>query len=166
MARSIDVLVIDDRSIDADVTLFALQRAAPAAKVLRLKSGEEALSYLFAVGEFARRSGGPPGLVLLDKEMPVISGLCILDIIRAHPATSGICVVMLSTDSHPHVFKPPARFAANAYVVKPVDLDRYCAAIEKTLGRWLPRVLPGEARRTRPAVRTPRGWSTFDLYPT
>lgn len=152
MASSVDVLVVDDRAIDADVTLFALRRAAPAAKVLRLKSGEEALHYLFGVGEFARSPGRMPTLVLLDMEMPVMSGLCVLDVIRAHPRTAGIRVVMLSTDAHAHVFRPPDTFAADAYVVKPVDLDRYCAAMEMILRRWLP---ISDVRAAWPAL--PRG---------
>ena len=57
MGRKIDVLVVDDRSIDAEVTLFALRQASTSdAKFLRLKDGNEALRYLIAVGEFARSS--------------------------------------------------------------------------------------------------------------
>lgn len=140
MVRSIDVLVVDDRSVDADVTLFALRRAAtPFAKLLRLRDGDEALRYLFAVGEFAHRSAGMPGLVLLDVDMPVTSGLCVLDVIRAHPATSGMRVVMLGTDSRPR-FAEQNRCSADGYLMKSQDFDHYCAAIELTLRRCLPRI--------------------------
>src|SRR5687768_18372331 len=107
-----------------------------------------------------------PGLVLLDMDMPVVSGQCVLEIIRAHPATSAICVVMLSIDSHPHVFRPPARFAANAYLVKPVDLDRYCALIERTLRRWLPRVLEKDGQPARSSGRARARWRPFNLHST
>src|SRR4030095_1822791 len=100
--RTLDVLLVEDRSIDAQVTLSALRHAATSnARVLRLRDGNEALRYLFAVGEFARRSRALPELVLLDAEMPVVSGLCVLDVLRAHPATSGVRVVMLTTDTRP-----------------------------------------------------------------
>ena len=154
MVRSIDVLLVDDRSVDADVTLFALRQASTAnARLLRLKGGDEALRYLFAVGEFAHRSAGMPGLVLLDMDMPVTSGLCVLDVIRAHPATSGIRVVMLSTDHRPH-FPVENGFAPDAYLMKSQDFDHYCAAIELTLRRWLPRIL--KARHGRAWAGLPR----------
>jgi two-component system, response regulator len=153
MGRRIDVLVVDDRSIDAEVTLFALRQASTSdAKLLRLKDGNEALRYLFAVGEFARRSGGMPGLVLLDADMPVTSGLCVLDIIRAHPATSRMLVVMLTTDTRPR-FADQNEFSPDGWVVKTQDFDQYCAAIELTLKRWLPRILKAHHQRAWPAVQ-------------
>jgi two-component system response regulator len=153
MVRNIDVLLVDDRSIDAEVTLFALRQASTRdAKLLRLRNGDEALRYLFEVGEFARRSGGRPGLVLLDAEMPVTSGLCVLDVIRAHPATSGVRVVMLTTDSRPRLGDENG-FSADGYLVKSQDFDQYCAAIELTLKRWLPRILKAHHQLAWPALQ-------------
>lgn len=153
MARKIDVLVVDDRSVDAEVTLFALRQAStPEARFLRLKDGSEALRYLFALGEFAHHSGGPPGLVLLDTDMPAMSGLCVLDIMRAHPATSGIPVIMLTTDTRPR-FAARNEFSPEGYLVKSQDFDQYCVACELMLKRWLPRILKAHHQRAWPAVQ-------------
>ena len=76
----------------------------PNANVVRLKNGNEALQYLFAVGTFKRRAGGMPSLVLLQRDMPVISGPCVLDVIRAHPKTSGIPVLMLNGAGNLHIY--------------------------------------------------------------
>jgi CheY-like chemotaxis protein len=153
MGRKIDVLVVDDRSIDADLTLFALRCAStPDAKLLRLKDGNEALRYLFAMGEFAHRSTGMPGLVLLDAEMPGMSGLCVLDLIRAHPATRSMRVVMVTSDTRPR-FDPRNEFSPDGYLVKSQDFDQYCAAVELTLKRWLPRVLKAHHQRAWPALQ-------------
>ena len=85
-------------------------------------------------------------------DMPVTSGLCVLDLIRAHPATSGIRVVMLTTDSRP---RWPERngFSPDGYLVKSQDFDQYCAACELTLKRWLPRILKDHHERAWPAVQ-------------
>jgi two-component system response regulator len=153
MGRKIDVLVVDDRSIDAEVTLFALRQASTHdARFLRLKDGNEALRYLFAVGEFAQRSAGLPELVLLDMDMPVTSGHCVLDLMRAHPVTSGIRVVMLATDSRPRDPEPNG-FSPDGYLVKSQDFDQYCAACELTLKRWLPRILKAHHQRAWPALQ-------------
>lgn len=153
MARKIDVLVVDDRSVDAEVTLSALRQAStPDAKFLRLKDGNAALRYLFAVGEFAQRTRGMPELVLLDTEMPVTSGLCVLDIVRAHPATSGVRVVMLTNDTRPR-FEDQHELSPDGYLVKSQDFDQYCAAVELALKRWLPRILKAHHHRAWPAVQ-------------
>ena len=126
--RNIDVLLVDDRSVDANVTLFALRQTSTTdAKMLRLKNGDEALRFLFALGEFAQRSSAMPGLVLLDMDMPGTSGLCVLDVIRAHPATHALSVVMLSTDSRPRL---PARngFSADGYLMKSQNRPRELVA--------------------------------------
>jgi CheY-like chemotaxis protein len=153
MPRKIDVLVIDDRTVEAEVTLFALRQASTSdAKFLRLKDGAEALRYLYSLGEFANRSTGMPALVLLDMQMPVTSGLCILDILRAHPATSGIRVIMLTTDTRPR-FDATHELSPDGYLVKSQDFDQYCAAIELTLKRWLPRILKAHHHRAWPAMQ-------------
>ena len=153
MGRNFDVLVVDDRAVDAEVTLFALRQASTHdAKFLRLKDGNEALRFLFARGEFARRSPRVPELVLIDMEMPVVSGTCVLDVIRAHPETSGIRVVMLTTDSRPR-WPERSGFAPDGYLVKSQDFDQYSAACELTLKRWLPRILKEHHERAWPAMQ-------------
>jgi CheY-like chemotaxis protein len=153
MPRKIDVLVIDDRTIEAEVTLFALRQASTSdARFLRLKDGAEALRYLFSLGEFTHRSTGMPALVLLDAQMPVTSGLCVLDIIRAHPVTSGLRVIMLTTDTRPR-FDAANKLSPDGYLVKSQDFDQYCAALELTLKRWLPRILKAHHQRAWPALQ-------------
>lgn len=153
MPRRIDVLVVEDRSADAEVTLLALRCASTLdTKVLRLRDGNEALRYLFAVGEFANRSAGMPGLVLLDMDMPVTSGLCVLDVIRAHPATSDIKVALLTTDTRPH-FPVENGFEPDAYLMKSQDFEQYSAAMELMVKRLLPRILKEHHRRSWPAMQ-------------
>jgi hypothetical protein len=54
MARLVDILVVDVGAADSDVTILALEYAAPAARVLRLKNGAEALSCLFRLRSLRR----------------------------------------------------------------------------------------------------------------
>jgi CheY-like chemotaxis protein len=104
------------------------------------------------VGEFTDRTPGMPGLVLLDMGMPVTSGLCVLDVMRAHPATKDVPVIMLTTDTRPRFVEENA-FSADGYLVKSQDFDQYCAAIELTLKRWLPRILREHHHRVWPALQ-------------
>jgi CheY-like chemotaxis protein len=138
MSINCDVLVVDDRMLDAQETLVALEQVAPRATVLQLDNGREALAYLFSVGEFAGRPPIMPQLVLLSEEMSDISGLCVLDLMRAHPVTRNVPIVLLSLEIDPRKLRRHASFSADAYVIKPLDFQRYCAVVQACVRCWLP----------------------------
>jgi CheY-like chemotaxis protein len=133
-----DVLIVDDRTLDAEATIYALRRIAPQSKALRLRDASEALQYLFSIGSFSRHRPEVPRLVFLALELPVFNGICLLEVMRAHPATAGIPVVILSTEPFPRKHRRNDGFAADAYVTKRWDLTRYCALLEAIAGRHLP----------------------------
>lgn len=143
-----DILVVNDRLLDAHETLIALEQVAPRAKVLHLCSGDEALQYLFSVGLFAGRPPRMPRLVLLSLELRVVSGLCVLDLMRAHPLTRDIPVVALSLEDHARKLRRHDQFDANAYIRKPLDFHRYCSIIEGCVKRWSPSLLGRGSLRT------------------
>jgi CheY-like chemotaxis protein len=138
MVPNADVLVVDDHPLDAQTALVAFEQVAPRARVLHLFDGSEALEYLFSTGEFADREHGMPQLVVLSLEMKTISGLCVLDLMRAHPMTADIPVVLTSLERNPRGYRRHDKFDANAYLTLPCDFDRYCAVIEGCTERWLP----------------------------
>lgn len=133
-----DVLVVNDRLLDAQTTLVAFEQVAPRARVLHLLSGSESLEYLFSAGIFAGRAPVMPQLVVLSLEMTAISGLCLLDLMRAHPLTHNIPIVLVSLEGNPRIHRRHDQFDASAYVMMPWDFHRYCALIEGCAARWLP----------------------------
>ena len=139
MVRSIDVLLVDNNTLDADAVVLAMARIAPQARILRLRSGDDALQFLFSRGAFAGHVTRLPRLVLLSREMPVMSGLCVLDVMRAHPLTANVPVVLLITEQHLRERRRPKGFDADAYVVKHWDFENYCLVLARIIRRWLPR---------------------------
>lgn len=133
-----DVLIVNDRLMDAQTTLVAFEQVAPRARVLHLMNGSEALQYLFSKGLFAGRPPVMPQLVVLSLEMKGISGLCMLDLMRAHPLTREIPVVLVGLEQNPRIYRRNDQFDANAYLLMPWDFGRYCAVIEGCVSRWLP----------------------------
>jgi CheY-like chemotaxis protein len=138
MSPAADVLVVNDRMLDAQATLVALEFVAPRARVLHLDSGQQALQYLFATGEFHGRPAKPPGLMLLTLELEIVSGLCVLDFVRAHPATAKIPVVLLSLEGDVRKYRRNNQFDASAYIAQPCDFHRYCAVLRGCIRHWLP----------------------------
>lgn len=138
MVPCADVLVVNDHLLDAQTTLVAFEQVAPRARVLHLMDGSEALHYLFSTGIFAGRTADMPQLVILSLEMTTIGGLCVLDLMRAHPLTCNVPVVLASIEGNPSSYRRYNKFDADAYVTLPCDFRRYCAVMEACSQRWLP----------------------------
>ena len=153
MAPSADVLVVNDHLLDAQSTLVAFEQVAPRARVLHLMDGSEALHYLFSTGVFAGRAAGLPQLAILSLEMTGIGGLCVLDLMRGHPLTCKVPVVLASIEGNPSSYRRYNKFDANAYVTLPCDFRRYCAVMEACAQRWLPWALRPHGIES---VRSPR----------
>ena len=81
--------------------------------------------------ELAR--GWTPNLILLDMQLPDMSGLDVLDRLRADPATSGIRVVALSADAMPAQVEEALARGAEAYWTKPLALGRFRSELPKFL---------------------------------
>jgi CheY-like chemotaxis protein len=138
------MLATPDGALDSQATLVALEQVAPRATVLHLESGQEALEYVFGTGEYRGRRSGQPGLVLLTFELHGISGLCVLDLMRAHPSTNRVPVVLLGLDSDIRRYRRNDQFDADAYIVQPCDFQRRCLVMRGCVGHWLPWALrPG-----------------------
>jgi CheY-like chemotaxis protein len=161
MSPSVDVLVVNDRALDSQVTLVALEQVAPRARVLHLDSGQDALHFLFTTAEFRGRGSDQPGLVLLTLELSTVSGLCVLDLMRGHPSTQMIPVVLLSIENDVRKYRRHDRFDADAYVVEPCDFQRYCAVMRGCVGHWLPWALRPE--QPLPSTALKRSTSTLSL---
>ncbi|MFL6679189.1 MAG: ATP-binding protein, partial [Burkholderiaceae bacterium] len=75
-----------------------------------------------------------PNLILLDMQLPDMSGLDVLDRLRADPATSGLRVVALSADAMPAQVTEAIARGAEAYWTKPLALSKFKAELPKFLG--------------------------------
>ena len=56
--EQVEILLVEDKATDAELTLRALKRHNLANRVLWVKDGQEALDYMFATGAYAERSPG------------------------------------------------------------------------------------------------------------
>jgi signal transduction histidine kinase/CheY-like chemotaxis protein len=74
-----------------------------------------------------------PNLILLDMQLPDMSGLDVLDRLRDDPATSGIRVVALSADAMPAQVTEAIARGAEAYWTKPLSLSKFKSELPKFL---------------------------------
>jgi two-component system response regulator len=151
MSPNHDILIVNDRMLDAHETLVALEQVAPRATVLHLDSGNETLEYLFSVGAYVGRPPTMPQLVILSAEMSDVSGLCLLDLMRAHTLTCTVPIILQSLENDVCKFRRNDKFDADAYVTKPWDFQHYCTLLEGCVRCWAPSALrPSSSRYSRP----------------
>ena len=123
------ILLVEDDARDLELTLVALERSQLANEVIVLRDGAAALAYLNREDEHAGRPEGNPAVVLLDLKLPKVSGLEVLQAVRATDHLRSIPVVMLtSSQAEGDVLRSYA-LGVNAYVVKPVEFKQFVAAI-------------------------------------
>jgi len=68
-------------------------------------------------------AGGHPDLILLDINMPEVTGLDLLEFLRRRPGTADLPVVMLSTEASDVMVDRARELGADAYVAKPVTIE-------------------------------------------
>ena len=92
----------------------------------------EAVTFFGArsVGQ-AMLGGERPDLMILDINMPDVTGLDLLEFLRRFPATKELPVVMLSTESSDVMKNRASELGADAYVSKPVTLDELERALKE-----------------------------------
>lgn len=123
------ILLVEDDKRDLELTLIALERSQLANEVVILRDGALALEYLKREGAHADRDEGNPAVILLDLKLPKVTGLEVLEAVRADPALRSIPVVMLTSSQEEADVLRSYELGVNAYVVKPVAFDRFVSAI-------------------------------------
>jgi CheY-like chemotaxis protein len=129
------ILLAEDNERDVELTMAALEEHNLANEVVVARDGAEALDYLYRRGEFAGHANGLPVVVLLDLKMPKVDGLEVLRQIRADPAIRHVPVVMLTSSREERDLVRSYELGVNAYVVKPVDFQKFVESV-KELGMF------------------------------
>jgi len=130
------ILLVEDDPKDVELTLTALEEYNLANEVVVARDGAEALDYLYCRGNFMRRSGENPAVLLLDLKLPKVDGLEVLQQIKADDAFKMIPVVVLTSSREEKDMVASYRLGVNAYVVKPVDFHEFVNAIKELGVFW------------------------------
>ncbi len=132
------LLLVEDNPDDEFLTLRALEKGNVANTVVVARDGAEALDYLFRQGKFAGRPAEKmPQLVLLDLQLPKISGQEVLRRLRADDRTRLLPVVILTSSDEEQDILESYDLGANSYIRKPVDFERFTEAVSQLGFYWL-----------------------------
>ena len=125
------ILLVEDNTADALLVQEALRSVGVDLPVEVAADGEAALRRLRDAG------GSRPGLVLLDLNLPRLDGREVLARVKSDPALRDIPVVVLTTSSAPPDVELAYDRGANAYVRKPLGMERLEEAAASIRDFWL-----------------------------
>ena len=132
------ILLVEDDEDDADLILYAFEKAGIENPVVRVAHGDAAVDYIEGTGAFANRERHPlPALILLDLKLPRRSGFEVLKAIRAKDATKHTPVVVLTSSDDQTDIKRAYELCANSYLVKPVSRDALLTMVQTLEAFWI-----------------------------
>lgn len=135
--HSVDLLLAESSAKDVELTIEAFKQAKLTNRLHIVRSGVEALDFLFCKGDYrARIAEFPPSAVLLDLNLPMIDGLEVLRRMKAEERTRNIKVVMLSANRRDGRLDEAMRLGAVGCMVKPVDFRSFSQMTPKLDFSW------------------------------
>ncbi|MBS0184544.1 MAG: response regulator [Nitrospira sp.] len=130
----IDILVVEDNDDDVVLIQAAFSEGKVVNRLIFVRDGEEAMTYLRKQGAYVATS--TPGIVLLDINMPKKNGFEVLTDIKADPRLRAIPVVMLTVSDREEDIVRSFEQGACSYIRKPVSLTRFIAIVKEFELYW------------------------------
>ncbi len=149
--RTATLLLVEDSLADIKITQRALKTINARVSLLVARSGRRALKYLMRKGRHAEGENGDgtlswrmPDLVLLDLNLPGVTGMDVLGHIRSVERLRSVPVIVLTTSPRPQDVSRAYAAGANTYFEKPRSFED-CIELMRVIQKyWLEMaLLPG-----------------------
>ena len=134
-SKPIDILLVEDNPGDVRLTVEAFKDGHVLNTLHHVKDGVDALAFLNNEGEFA--NSPKPDIVLLDLNLPRMKGQDVLSHMRQDDRFKRIPVVALTTSNAKDDIDRCYALGANAYIVKPVEFDKFIQVVNTFQQFWL-----------------------------
>ena len=132
--QPVNIVMIEDDEGHARLIERNIRRAGISNGIKHFLDGTSALDYLFNHSEGPTQNG--PALVLLDLNLPDMSGTEILARIKGEPRMKRTPVVVLTTTDDKAEIQRCYDLGCNVYITKPVNYESFADAIRQ-LGLFL-----------------------------
>ena len=130
-----EILLIEDSQGDAELTRLALEEGTVPVRLVVVEDGVDGLRYLRREGGF--KEAKRPSLILLDLNLPRLSGREVLAEIKNDGQLSAIPVLVLSSSAAEQDIIESYRAHANCYLQKPTGLPGFTKLAASLHSFWL-----------------------------
>ena len=131
MTEPITIAMIEDDEGHARLIEKNLRRAGVHNKIVQLADGASAITFLFGADGSGLVNKGRPLLVLLDLNLPDMSGIDILKRLKENEHLRVLPVVVLTTTDDKSEIQRCYDLGCNVYITKPVDYEKFANAIQQ-----------------------------------
>ena len=136
--KAVRMLLVEDDPSHRLLIRKNLENHGVTNDINEVEDGQEALDYIYGVGEYADRKKYPmPGIVILDIKMPRVDGFGVLERLKSDPKMKHIPVIMLTTSSRDEEIARGYEYGANAYVTKPLDFADFAKKLHDLKMFWV-----------------------------
>jgi len=129
--RPVAIVMIEDDEGHARLIERNIRRAGVHNELIPFTNGTEALAFLLGPDGSGEVSAGKQLLVLLDLNLPDMTGISILEKIKSNQHTKRSPVVVLTTTDDTREIQRCYDLGANVYITKPVDYENFANAIRQ-----------------------------------
>lgn len=130
-ARPVSIIMIEDDAGHARLIEKNIRRAGVHNEIIPFQDGTSAIDYLFGPNGSGEVSAGRALLILLDLNLPDMTGVEILEQVKSNPHTRRSPVVVLTTTDDAREIQRCYDLGANVYITKPVDYEAFANAIRQ-----------------------------------
>jgi CheY-like chemotaxis protein len=131
MTQPVTIAMIEDDEGHARLIEKNLRRAGVHNEIVPLVDGASAMTFLFGADGSGLVNKGRPLLVLLDLNLPDMSGIDILERLKANEHLKVSPVVVLTTTDDKREIQRCYELGCNVYITKPVDYEKFANAIQQ-----------------------------------
>jgi two-component system response regulator len=138
MKQAHAILLVEDNPADVKITQRALRESGAPVELIVVRDGQEAVDYLLRQGAHAHAADWrSPDLILLDLNLPGMTGHQVLERVRSEPCLRAVPVVVLTTSRRQEDIQKMYASGANTYIEKPQDFSRFVQALQTIHRYWL-----------------------------
>jgi CheY-like chemotaxis protein len=131
MNKPVTIIMIEDDEGHARLIERNIRRSGVNNEIVSFRNGTAAVNYLFGKEGDGREHKGEALLILLDLNLPDMTGIEILRQIKASKYLKCAPVVVLTTTDDSQEIKRCYELGCNVYITKPVNDESFAIAIRQ-----------------------------------
>ncbi|MBA3042649.1 MAG: response regulator [Alphaproteobacteria bacterium] len=131
VGKEVTIVMVEDDEGHARLIEKNVRRAGVNNEIIPFTNGTEALDFILGKDRSGAASIDRYLLILLDLNLPDMSGTDILEKVKSNPHTRRLPVVILTTTDDEREIQRCYDLGANVYITKPVDYDNFANAIRQ-----------------------------------
>jgi CheY-like chemotaxis protein len=129
------ILLVEDNQDDIVITKRAFAKGRILNILYVVQNGEDAIDFLRKEGKF--KDAPTPTLVLLDLNMPKVTGFDVLEQIKGDKQLKSIPIVVLTSSERDKDIEEAYKRGCNSYIVKPVNFENFIKTVVEIKEYWL-----------------------------